>query len=76
MYAKINYKKMTLTILFLIIKLFSPYGEYLPNKIIIKKTSLLSEVSDSNVSISVLFNQSSYTMLHWRDLISDVASCS
>ena len=65
---------MTITILFLIIKLFSPYGEYLVNKIIIKKKpSLLSDVSDS---ISVLFNQSSYTMLHWRDLISDVASCS
>jgi hypothetical protein len=37
LYAKINYKKMTITILFLIIKLFSPYGEYLVNKIIIKK---------------------------------------
>jgi general stress protein CsbA len=35
LYAKIKYKKMTITILFLIIKLFSPYGEYLLNKIII-----------------------------------------
>lgn len=75
LYAKINYKKMTITILFLIIKLFSPYGEYLLNKIIIKKL-VFFQTFRTQMFQSVLFNQSSYTMLHWRDLISDVASCS
>ena len=75
LYAKINYKKMTITILFLIIKLFSPYGEYLVNKIIIKKL-VFFQTFRTQMFQSVLFNQSSYTMLHWRDLISDVASCS
>jgi hypothetical protein len=75
LYAKINSKKMTITILFLIIKLFSPYGEYLLNKIIIKKL-VFFQTFRTQMFQSVLFNQSSYTMLHWRDLISDVASCS
>jgi hypothetical protein len=52
---KIVIYDITLFFLFLIIKLFSPYGEYLLNKINNKKkTSLLSDVSDS---ISVLILQ-------------------